>query len=52
MAKIKDLPLNERPREKALLKGINSLSNSELLSIIIANGTKNQSALEVSNNIL
>ena len=32
---IKDLPINDRPREKALKYGIDSISNAELLSIFI-----------------
>lgn len=52
MIKIKDLPSNERPREKALTYGVESLSNSELLAIIIASGTKQKSALEIANDIL
>lgn len=50
--KIKDLPLYQRPREKALRYGINSLSNVELLAIIINSGTKDQSALIVAENLL
>ncbi|MTI66699.1 MAG: JAB domain-containing protein [Firmicutes bacterium] len=49
---IKDLPLDERPREKLYKKGVKSLSNSELLAIIIRTGNKNKSALEISQNLL
>lgn len=52
MAKIKELPLNERPREKALLYGINSLSNAELLALILKNGYKDISVIELANNLL
>lgn len=52
MIKIKDLPLNERPREKALKYGISSLSNAELLAVIISSGYKNVSALDLSYNML
>ena len=38
--KIKDIPKNERPRERLLKYGVENLSNEELLSIIIKTGTK------------
>lgn len=47
MAKIKDIPSMERPREKALLQGIKFLSDSELLALIIQSGIKNKSVLEI-----
>ena len=49
---IKELPVYERPREKLLRNGISSLSNMELLAIIIKNGTKGKSAIEISDEIL
>ena len=49
---IKEIPKYERPREKLLLNGVKSLSNNELLAIIIKSGTKGKSALEISNEIL
>lgn len=52
MPKIKDLPKNERPREKAIRYGIKSLSNEELLAILIGSGVKGQSAIELSRIIL
>ena len=52
MARIKDLPLNERPREKALLFGIDKLSNAELLALLISSGNKKMSSLEIANNLL
>lgn len=52
MAKIKDLPKKERPREKALLYGIEKLSTAELFALILGNGTSKISVLEVANNLL
>ena len=52
MSKIRDIPLGERPREKALLYGVNTLSNAELISLIIAFGTKEYSALDVAYELL
>ena len=50
--KIKELPLTERPYEKLELYGEKMLSNSELLAIIIKNGTKEFTAIDISNKIL
>lgn len=52
MSKIKDLPKNSRPREKAYRIGVENLSDSELLAIIIQSGTKQMSALELSNQLI
>ena len=52
MSKIKDIPINNRPREKAYRLGIKSLSDAELLAIIIQSGTKEVSALDIANNLL
>ena len=52
MSRIHDLPFNERPREKALQNGIQSLSNIELLAILLRTGSKNHSALELSIDVL
>jgi len=49
---IKDLPLIDRPRERLLKYGTESLSNEELLSIILRAGTKDICVKELSNNIL
>lgn len=50
--KIKELPKEDRPREKAFTYGVESLSDEELLSIIISKGVKNKSALEISRSLL
>lgn len=52
MVKIKSLPANERPREKALINGVETLSSVELLALIISNGTKNNSAIEIAFSLL
>ncbi|MBE5948085.1 MAG: JAB domain-containing protein [Lachnospiraceae bacterium] len=49
---IKDLPENERPVEKFLLKGESALSDAELLAIIIRTGTKDLSALALADKLL
>src|SRR6476469_4897290 len=49
---IKQWAEDDRPREKLLLKGAESLSDSELLAILIANGNKEKSALELAKDVL
>ena len=50
--KFKDLPKNELPRERFIKYGVESLSNEELLSIILKTGTKNIPVNVVSLEIL
>lgn len=50
--KIKDWALEDRPREKLLQKGINSLSDAEIIAIILGSGTRNESAVELSKKVL
>ena len=45
-------PLNERPREKLLKEGRRSLSDSELLAIILRLGTKGASAIDLAREVL
>ena len=49
---IKDIPKEERPRERFIKYGVSSLSNEELIAIILKTGTKNISVKEISLNIL
>ena len=49
---ISNWPPDDRPREKLLQKGEKHLSNSELLAILIRTGTKGQSAVDLSRQIL
>lgn len=51
-AMIKELPFEERPREKLIQSGAASLSNSELLAILIGSGTRESSAIMLANRIL
>ena len=50
--KIKELPISERPYEKLELYGAESLSNSELLAIIIKTGTKDENSVSVAQKVL
>lgn len=49
---IKNWAADDRPREKMLAKGAAALSNSELLAILINNGNKEKSALEIGKDML
>ena len=45
---INDWKIDDRPREKMYVSGAASLSDSELLAILINSGTRNKSAIELS----
>ena len=49
---IKNWAVDDRPREKLLGKGRESLSDSELLAILISTGSKNKSAVELAKEVL
>lgn len=49
---IKDIPLKERPRERVLNDGVESLSNGELLAIILRCGTKEKSVKDLALEII
>ena len=48
----KDIPLEERPRERLVMYGVDKLSNEELLMILLKTGTRKCSVKEVSLNLL
>lgn len=52
MLSMKQLPNSERPYEKLELYGEQTLSNSELLAIILKTGSKEQTAIMLAQNIL
>jgi DNA repair protein RadC len=49
---IRNWDVEDRPREKLLHKGIASLSNAELLAILIGSGSPKESAVDLSRKIL
>ncbi|MDP1852906.1 MAG: DNA repair protein RadC [Candidatus Omnitrophota bacterium] len=49
---IKNWPEEDRPREKLLKNGEHTLSNSELLAILLRSGVKGQSAIDLARKIL
>ena len=49
---IKSWALEDRPREKMIQKGISSLTDAELLAILIGSGTDKASAVDLGKSIL
>ena len=49
---IKELPEDERPREKLLKYGADKLSDTELLAILLRTGTRGKSAIDMAEEIL
>lgn len=49
---VKDLPLDDRPREKLLLRGSQNLSDAELVAILLRTGKKGKSVLEIAREIV
>jgi len=49
---IRDWAEDDRPREKMMRKGSTSLSDAELLAILIGSGNRNESAVELSRRIM
>ncbi|MFV0290058.1 MAG: RadC family protein [Mangrovibacterium sp.] len=49
---IKDWAIDDRPREKLALQGARSLSDAELLAIVLGSGSRNETAVELARRIL
>lgn len=49
---IKEWAEADRPREKMVLKGVNALSDAELIAILIGSGNRKETAVELSRRIL
>ncbi len=52
MNKIKDIPLDDRPREKLTLRGPQYLTDAELLAILLRTGKKGKSVVAVAQEII
>jgi DNA repair protein RadC len=50
--KITDWAVEDRPREKLMQKGTSSLSDAELIAILISSGTKEKSAVDLGRELL
>jgi len=49
---VRDLPIEERPRERLQRIGVDNLSTQELLALVIEKGGKGQSVLTLAQNLL
>jgi len=49
---VKELPLDDRPREKLLLRGSQNLSDAELVAILLRTGKKGKSVLEIARELI
>lgn len=49
---VKELPLDDRPREKLLLRGAQSLSDAELVAILLRTGKKGKSVIEIARELI
>ncbi len=47
-----DVPQHERPRERLVAQGVEALSERELLALIVRNGLRGQSALDLASSLL
>ena len=52
MGLINKLPINDRPREKARIYGIESLSNAELIALLLCTGNRKDDALQLAQKII
>lgn len=50
--KVKDIPLDDRPREKLILRGPQSITDAELLAILLRTGSKGVSVIEVAQRLI
>jgi len=50
--KVKDLPLDDRPREKLILRGAHNLSDAELIAILLRTGCKGKSVILVAQELV
>lgn len=50
--KMRDVPKEERPRERLMKYGEGQLTNQELLAILLGSGTRQESVMDLSNRVL
>ena len=50
--KVKELPIDDRPREKLTLRGAQSLSDAELIAILLRTGIKGKSVIQVAQELI
>jgi DNA repair protein RadC len=49
---VRDLPAEERPRERLARHGVSALSNRELVTLVLGSGSRQASALDVADSLL
>ena len=49
---IKEWAVEDRPREKMVYRGLSSLSDAELIAILIGSGNQDETAVELSRRIM
>jgi len=52
MKKIKDMPVQDRPREKLLRKGAEALSDQELIATLLGRGTEGHDVMAMAKQVL
>lgn len=52
MPRVKELPADDRPREKLLLRGPQSLTDAELIAILLRTGTKGLNVIQLAQNLI
>ena len=50
--RIKEIAIEQRPRERLKAKGLDSLNDSELLAIILQNGTNGENVIDLSHRLI
>lgn len=50
--KIADIPIDNRPMERMVAKGVSVLSDAEVLAIILQKGTRSENVIDVSNRLI
>jgi len=50
--RISEWPLDERPREKLLLRGVTALSDAELVAVLLRSGVRGKSAVDLARDLL
>src|SRR3989338_2727834 len=50
--KLKEIALEQRPRERLRFKGADSLSDAELLAILLQNGRHGENVIDLSNRLI
>ncbi len=52
MLKVKELPSDDRPREKLMMRGAHNLTDTELIAILLRTGTKGKSVIDLAQELL